>query len=361
MKLSLLGILTLSCFSSPIAASATPTGILAKSWEQPSLRVKLPTSATHLKFSPDGENLLMTDTTRQSAELWNLTTGKRQSSFPAKAGFAFCDLALSADGQFAAALLYSRETPTVPMKRKIELKVWNLKTGQSQWASPIQDHAIQTNQAPECQVEFSPNGQILAASVSRFTNQPQTGVRLWNPSQGRLLSVTSSTVTSISQLAFSPDSSVLGFSTRVNDQAQIHLWDLRDRKLQATLKPVEGGYSQGISAFLFSPNQQDVIAYTYDGGIFSRLYRWQVKTGKLKGSSVLPPDRTDRLLGLSPDGETYVYGGDVTGIHIGNLRTGQSFDFPQELRPAFSTTTVVFSPDGQQMAIGDDRTIAILR
>lgn len=373
MKLILLSALISGLISSTIASAAipaelrpalnaqsTPKDSAVKSWDRPALRLTLSTSATQLKFSGDGE-LLITRATEQTAELWNLTTGKRQSTFPAKPGFAFCDVALSADGQFAAALLHSREASSVPTKRKIELKVWNVKTGQTQWTSPIQEHVIQMNQTTRCEVEFSPNSQILATSISSFSGQLQPGVRLWSVPQGKLQSVTSSRVTSVGNLAFSRDSSILGFSTLVDNQAQVHLWNLNDRKLQATLKAVEGNYPLGIFAVLFTPNQQDVIAYTNDGGIFSRLYRWQVQTGKLKDASVLAPDRTDRFLGISPDGETYVYGGDVTGYHIGNLRTNSSVEFPQGLRPTNATRKVVFSPDGQQMAISNDQAIVILQ
>lgn len=342
------------------AQQAPAPPIPVKPWDHPTLRLTLPTPATQVRFSQDGEHLLTTDATRQTAELWNLATGQKQTTVPAKAGFAFCNVALSADGQFAAALLYSREASSVAAKRKIELNVWNLKTGRSQWTRPIQDHVIQANQTTQCEIEFSPNNQILATSISGLTFQSQPGVRLWSVPQGKLQSVTSSRVTAVSNLAFSRDSSMLGFSTLVDNQAQIYLWNLNDRKIQAILRAGEGKYPLGISAVQFTPDQQDIIAYTNDG-IFSKLYRWRVKLGKLKGVSDLGVDRTDRFLGLSPDGETYVYGGDVTGFHIGNLRTSQSLDFPQGLKPGSSVSKVVFSPDGQQMAIVDVQKIMILR
>ena len=199
-------------------AQQAPTPTLpAKSWDRPALRLTLPTTAAQLRFSQDGEHLLITDATKQTAELWNLTTGQKQSTVPAKAGFAFCNVALSADGQFAAALLYSREASSVPTKRKIELNVWNRKTGQSQWTSPIQDHVIQGNQTTQCEIEFSPNSQILATSISGLTFQSQPGVRLWSVGQGKLQSVTSSRVAAIGNLAFSRDGSTLGFSTLVDN------------------------------------------------------------------------------------------------------------------------------------------------
>ncbi|MBD1846744.1 hypothetical protein H6F89_25705 [Cyanobacteria bacterium FACHB-63] len=333
---------------------------IAKSWDRPTLRLTLPATATQVRFSQDGEHLLTTDATRQTAELWSLTTGQKQSTVPAKAGFAFCKVALSADGQFAAALMYSRAASIVSPKRKIELNVWNLKTGQSQWTSPIQDHVIQANQTAQCEIEFSPNSQILATSISGLTFQSQPGVRLWSVPQGKLQSVTSSKVTAVGNLAFSFDSSMLGFSTLVDNQAQVHLWNLSGRKIQAILKTGEGKYPLGISAVQFTPDRQEIIAYT-NNGLFSKLYRWKVKTGNLKRIADLSPDRTDRFLGLSPDSETYVYGGDVTGFHIGNVQTNRSLDFPPGLQPDSSASKVVFSPDGQQMAIVNAQTITVLR
>ncbi len=341
------------------AIRATPNS--TKSWERPTLRVSLPTTATKFKFSGDGETLLTNGATEQSAELWSLTTGKRISAFPAKAGFAFCDVALSPDGQFAAGLMYSREASTVRTKRKIELNVWNLKTGQSRWTSPIQDHTIQTPETPVCQVEFSPNSRVLATSISSRSNKLQSGVRIWNAPQGTLQQVTGSAVTHIEGLAFSRDSAVVGFTTLVNGNSQLHLWNLNARKLQAKLQAVHEGNFLSIADIVFSPNQQDVMAFTYDGGIFSYIHRWQIKTGTLQSSSVLPLDRTDGLLALSLDGQTYVYGGDVTGYHIGNFQTDRSWEFPQGLSPTSGLTRVVFSPDGQQMAImSNDQTINVI-
>lgn len=344
---------------SPIASSVPAS---AKSWERPMLRISLPTTATKFKFSSDGKTLFTNGSAEQSAELWSLTTGKPIFAFPAKSGFAVCDVALSPDEQLAAALMYSRSAPTLPTKRDIELRVWNLETRQSQWTRPIQTHAIQTNETPVCQVEFSPNSRLLATSISSRSSQPQVGVRIWNARQGTLQQITRSAVTHINRLAFSPDSSVLGFITLVKGNSQLHLWNLSTQKLQAKLQAVDGNYVMSIVDIVFSPNQQEAIAFAYDGGIFSRIYRWQIKTGKLQSSSELPIDRTDGLLALGLDGQTYVYGGDVTGYHIGNFQTGKVWQFPQNLSPTSGQTQVVFSPDAQQMAIAhDNRTIKIVR
>ncbi len=278
---------------------------------------------------------------------------------PAKSGFALCDVALSRDGQLAAALMYSRSAPTLPTKRQVELKVWNLQTRQSQWTRPIQTHAIQTNETPVCQVEFSPNSRLLATNISSRSSQPQVGIRIWNAGQGTLQQITSLGLTYINRLAFSPDSSVLGFIT---GNSQLHLWNLSTRKLQAKLQAVDGNYVMSIVDIVFNPNRQEAISFTYDGGIFSRIYRWQIKTGKLQSSSQLPIDRTDSLLALGSDGQTYVYGGDVTGYHIGNFQTGKVWKFPQNLSPTSGQTQVVFSPNAQQMAIAlGDQTIKIVR
>lgn len=321
-----------------------------KSWSSPTLRISLPTTATKFKFSSDGEMLLTNGSDEQSAELWNLTTGKQISSLKAKSGFALCDVALSPNGEFAAALTYSLATP-MPTKRQVEVNVWNLKTKRSQWTIPIQSHAIQTTENPVCNVEFSPNNRVLATSISSRSNKSQIGVRIWDVERGKLQQVTRSAVTYIDRIAFSPDSSILGFITQVNGKSQLHLWNLNNRKLQAKLQAVDGKNLMSIVDIVFSPNRPEAIAFTYDGGISSYIYRWQIKTGKLQGSSELPIDRTDSLLALSPDGQTYVYGGDVTGYHIGNFQTRNSWGFPQGLSPTSMQDRVVFSPDGQQMAI----------
>ena len=346
----------------PNAKTAASGPVPTKSWSRPTLRISLPTTATKLKFSKDGETLFTNGATGESAELWSLTTGEQISAFRAKPGFGLCDVALSPNGQFAAALTYSRSAPSLPKKRQIELKVWNLKTRQSQWTSPIQSHAVQTTETPICQVEFSPNSRVLATSISSSSNKLQSGVRIWNVPAGTLQQIARSAVTRINRLAFSQDSSVLGFTTLANGNFQLHLWNLNARKLQSKLQAVREGNLLSILDIVFSPNQQEVIAFTSDGGIMSYIHRWLFRTGKLQSWSELAVDRTDNLLAVSPDGQTYVYGGDVTGYHIGNFLSNKTWDFPQGFSPMRGNTRVVFSPDGQQIAIAyDDQTIKVIR
>jgi hypothetical protein len=210
-----------------------------KSWSRQTLRVSLPTTADKIKFSRDGKTLFTftNGANKQSAELWSLTTGKRLSDWKAKPGFTFCDVDLSPDGQFAAGVMYSGDAAT-STKRNIELLVWNLKTGQSRWTSPIQDHTIQTTDTPSCQVEFSPNSRLLATRITGPSEKLQSGVHIWNVLQGTLQQVAPRGITLYSKaFAFSPDSSVLGFVTLVNNISQLHLWNLNTRKLQAKLQP----------------------------------------------------------------------------------------------------------------------------
>lgn len=358
--------------ASEIAQVPALTDTLTKPWNRPTVRLTLPTSANQIQFSGDGNRLLTDGGGEKTINLWNLTTGKTQSTFSAKAGSVFCGAALSADGQFVATLLTSTEATASPAKRKIELQVWSLKTGQTQWNVPIQDHTIQSDQPVPCQVVFSPNSRLLATSINGAANKSQAGVRLWNVPQGTLQQVTRSTMNAIDHLSFSSDSSFLGYTFEINSKSQLQLWNLRDRALKANLSAPQYAdsrpgtprheYFGSIANFRFDLNQQDAIAYVWDGELISYLYRWQIKTGELLGTRELPLDRQDGLLAVSPDGQTYVYGGQVTGYHIGDLQTRQSLNFPQGLSlPMDQQRKVVFSPDGQQIAISYNETIMILR
>ncbi|AFZ11281.1 hypothetical protein Cri9333_0295 [Crinalium epipsammum PCC 9333] len=254
--------------------------------------------------------------------------------------------------------------------------VWNLKTRQSRWVRPIQNHAIQTTDTPFCQVEFSPNSRLLATSLPSPSNKLQSGVRIWNVLEGTLQQVIPMAVVPYinpnkPHFAFSPDSSVLGFVTLVKGYSQLHLWNLSARKLQAQLQArlqaVDVDNLVSIEDFVFSPNQQDVmaLAFSFDGLKFSYIYRWQIKTGKLQQNwqkSRFTLDRTDSILALSPDSQTFVYGGEVGGYNISNFSTTyKRFPFPQALSPTSGSTRVVFSPDGQQMAIeSNGQTINII-
>jgi WD40 repeat protein len=101
---------------------------------------------------------------------------------------------------------------------------------------------------------------------------------------------------------------------------------------------------------------------SFEGGPYGGVHRWDIKTGKLQRSSDLSIDHSDILAVLSPDGQTYVYGGDVTGYRIGNFQSNKSWKLPQNPSSRDSLSGVVFSPDGQQIAIiSGKKTIDIIR
>ena len=337
-----------------------------KSWSRQTLRVSMPSTATQFKFSRDGKTLFTNGANQQSAELWSLTSGKRLSAMKAKPGFAFCDVALSPDGQFAAGLMYSGDAST-STKRNIELLVWNLKTGQTRWTSPIQDHTIQTTESIFCQVEFSPNSSLLATSITSIDSKLQSGVRIWNVKKGTLQQVAPRAIAfNRSHFAFSPDSSMLGVVTLVNNISQLHLWNFYTRKLQSKLQPkLPAGYESNLLWILdivFSPDQQDVMAFTQDRELMSYIARWQIKTGKLQSLSELPIDRRGGLFAMSPDSQTFVHGGHGVGYHISNVQTNKNWKLTHGLsvNPMNELTRVVFSPDGQQMAIANNEEINII-
>jgi hypothetical protein len=86
------------------------------------------------------------------------------------------------------------------------------------------------------------------------------------------------------------------------------------------------------------------IAFTNDGllGVLTRspydggLITWNPQTAEGLTNINLPTDRSDEAIGLSPDGDSYFFDGQIVGARLGSVKTGEVQDWLGGYRVAFS-------------------------
>ena len=186
-------------------------------------------------------------------------------------------------------------------------------------------------------VAFSRDGRLLA------TGGEDGSIRMWNASTFRPAAVLSDRRPGqITSLAFSPDGSFLAATGL--QWGGIGVWDLATRQLL----PMNHTASQFCSAF--SPDGELLAT----GGHDRTVLLWHVRTQRLVNIIRGHGDAVDSLRFL-PDGKTLVTASrdGTTRVWPVDVRQG-----PSVLRPG-SARAVVFSPQGDRIAIATDKGVGI--
>lgn len=244
---------------------------------------------TSVQFSPDGR-LLVSETT--------------DSSVPQYAPHTVGGLPASDDTHYT-------------------VKVWNTASDTPLYSFPASSNTTDVGN----QVQFSPDGRLLAVSSTRLANNPSLWrITLRESQHGTLLRTIAVDQPFVSEFAFSPDGRLLAVVTNTFNDANanpddsfslISLYDVASGALLHTLK----GWIQGEN-FLFSPDSRTIAVGTnpYNssnqaGYLALKLYN--VASGRLL-KSIAPADslsadvyafskdgRTLLVFADSPDGNNY--------------------------------------------------------
>jgi WD40 repeat protein len=183
-------------------------------------------------------------------------------------------------------------------------------------------------------------GPIETAALSRDGRTAATlgedrRIRIWNVAGGRERRPRLSYPNAISDIAFSPDGTLLAAAGA--DGAAL-LWRLSDgRRLHRLVHP------RAVEAVSFSPNGRMLL--TLGGG--ARLY--EVPSGRLLHDLRLPNVAFDTAR-LSPDGTLVVTGGRDDRAHIWSAQTGERLRVLEG--HGGDVSAVAWSPDGRFVATG---------
>src|SRR4028119_396117 len=356
LTVTVLAIATLAGISvaqSAYSKAQAPTASVAQAepaWKNPKLLHTLPTAASYAKFSSNGLLLVSNGEQGKAIQLWDVTKGELLSSIKAEDNTYFGDVAISPDGQFVASIVYSQ------IDKSIGVGLWNSKTGEAIWKKPIVTNSAefppQSGFDSVSSLEFSPNGQFIASSAQKYFGSTNPQIQLWDVATGEKRFVFRSNIKSLRQLSFSPDSQVLaslGSNEDISEgtykwQGLIQLWNPNTGQLLHTLKD-----DLVPNSMVFSPDGQTLTSLSRE--VYeAHLRTWDVKTGGTLRTVPAAVDRTDNMLVLSPDAETYLITGEVAGSRIWNNQTGKASDL-RGFDVSTGASRGLFSPNGQMLAV----------
>ncbi|GAB4189225.1 MAG: serine/threonine protein kinase [Roseiflexaceae bacterium] len=190
-------------------------------------------------------------------------------------------------------------------------------------------------------IQFSPDGETLAIGVSN-------SISLRSADLNREIRSIEGEGGTVFALAFSPDGTLLASSAV--DENQVRLWEVSSGRLVRTFS----GHSGWVRSLRFSPDGSVLASGSTDRSI--RL--WDVASGR---SLRTLSGHTNWLGGLdfSPDGTLLASAsrdGTVRLWDVANGRERNGFALTLPDQPGTSdpvwATSVVFSPDGAQLAVG---------
>ena len=188
-------------------------------------------------------------------------------------------------------------------------------------------------------VAFSPQGDILIAGG----DSSYTSAKSWQVSDYTLIRSFAGNSSSVRQITFSPDSSLLASTSW---DGTVKLWTVSD------------GKEISIPAFIADPNQTYAIAFSPDGTMMASgatndlsgvtlIRLWQTN-----GSKIMSWPETKRIFAVafSPDGNALASGGENSTIQLWKVSNG-------DLLNTFSghngwVNSIAFSPDGNILASG---------
>ncbi|MBW4634614.1 MAG: WD40 repeat domain-containing protein [Iphinoe sp. HA4291-MV1] len=245
--------------------------------------------------------------------------------------------AISPNSEILAISSYSYERASGGSPNNSTLTLWNLQSG-TKFATLVQGTATEFTFPGKLQepgnggligdivhaIAFTPDGQNLVAGLSNST------IKVWDVNTQRELRTLQGHRYAVHAIAISPDGQRLASSS--SDQT-IKLWNLKRGQLIRTLRLSTGGGWD--TKLVFSQDGQRLVSLTGGG-----VSLWDVRTGQL--IQTLPKSG---VKALSPDGQILATGNADYSVKLWNIRTGIRMltlkGHQGEVR------SLAFSPDGR--------------
>ena len=252
------------------------------------------------------------------------------------------DTAYSPDGKLLATAHFYGNGPG-------EIKLWDTKTG-----TLIATLPVRIKDAGVLALRFSPDGSILAGSVSaQSSSQPPGVVVLWDVAGRRELKTLNGHTERMTALAFTPDGRGLASGGKVGT---VTFWDIASGRETGRI----AGNPGGVRALAYSP---DGKALAISSGTTLKL--WDV-IGNRPGATLEPDGFRAQSVAFAPDGRTLAAAGRVAGpgnpadkgqVRLFDLaktppgrRADLTFNHEAGNQPSVWMSDVVFTPDGRRVA-----------
>ena len=275
---------------------------------------------------PEDNKTLLCENYDGSVQLWDITTGLKKKKFNPKASEGFGGVLQSAFGyEVTAASLYLNKINdngiyAVGYKNgKIRLK--DATTGKLQ----------KTLQGPKdrvSQLAFSPDGTLLAADA---VDGP---LRLWDITTGHTSKILTQDAKLWGILTFSKDGKTLACQSQ---SGKIELWDVATKTLRTTLG--EDSHTP-IHTLVFSPDAKTVVTANPSG----KIRIWDTNTGAELSVFSTGHTRKFGALAFSPD-STLLASGHINTIMLWDARTFTQLSNRVDTNAWINA--LVFSPNGR--------------
>jgi len=284
-----------------------------------------------IQFSPDGSSLVSASYDR-TVRLWN----QHQSVILSGHSGSVYSATFSPDGLYIAS--GSQDTT---------IRIWD--AGISQQAA----RPLEAPEYPIMSIAVSNDRALIATLCLEGTE------RVWDAQTGGLKYLRPGE-DDFTALAISPDACIAASLIR---EVQLQLWDLNTGDRVG--KPLRN-QKRRAEIVVFSPDRK-LVASEYSDGI---IHIWNVATQRplkisplicQQGAGSTPPGSDDGdeedyrkpiiTIEFSPDGQQLAAGDDKGNIHIWNMKTGQRLHEPlQETGDHTSGFCIAFSPNGLHIA-----------
>ena len=309
------------------------TGKLLKSFRKEESAIKA------LKIIDDGKTLLC-ESYDGSVRLWDVNTDVKKDFYPSSSR-GFNGMLRDIIGrEVTAAELYLNSVDNKGIfavgyeDGKIRLE----DASNGEHLKTLQGHKDHVSQ-----LAFSPDGTLLVA------NTPNAPLRLWDVNTGKSLKTLTQNARFRGILTFSKDGKTLACQTR---EGEIELWDVASKTLRTTLgarldsKIYQLAFSSEIHQLAFSSDSKRVVGANRNGEI--RV--WDVNTGDELFSFTTGHTQELGALAFSPDSSTLAIG------HHGTIQLWDTHNFthqPIHIHPNTSLMDLVFSPDNKTLTCAE--------
>ncbi|WP_217246910.1 trypsin-like peptidase domain-containing protein [Streptomyces sp. AC602_WCS936] len=273
-----------------------------------------------VRFSPDGRFVAASSNDDSLVLLWDARTHRRIATLDGHRR-PVRDILFSLDGRTVATSSYIDGTT----------RLWSMRTHRQL--------ASFTSRSPL--MAFSPDGTVFVTG-----GREPSSVQLWDARTHQRLGALDGLTSMLSDLAFSPDGSLLATASW---DGKLRLWNVRDRSLTATL----AAHTAAAQSVAFTPDGKTLASSGRDAA--ARL--WDVSTHRriatLSGHTGIVWSVV-----VSPDGKTVATTGNDRTVRLWDLRTHQQLALLTGHTGVLRSA--LFAPDGNTLATsGDDGTIRL--